>query len=138
MTQAFQLNYNLPWTINQTVRPPYLPYGRAFDAVTGLDTSLLQMMFLPTQLLLDNSAPSSNATSSLSFKSLDNGNEPVRTARRQPRSVKSVKQPEQMSAGSGYDGKLLNVGKFDENENRNKVDMSAGELYQTFEQSLQE
>lgn len=81
-------------------------------------------------------SPSSNASST--YATSDAGNVEVRTARRQPRDVKSVEQPEQVSGANGYDGKLLNVGKFDEAENRNKVDMSAGELYRTLEQRLEE
>lgn len=82
----------------------------------------------------ENSSSPSNASSSF----LDSGNDAVRTARRQPRSVESVKQPDTLSVETKYNGELLNVGKFDKDENRHKVDMSAGELYRTIEQSLEE
>lgn len=139
ITQAFQVNYNLPWTINQTVRPPFLPYGRAFDAITGIDSSLLRLMLLPTQSLSDNSSPS-NASTSFT-QSLEKGDEPVRMGRRQPRNVQSVTQPEQLSieeVGEHHNVELLHVDKIDNDENRHQVDMSAGELYGTLEKSLEE
>lgn len=93
------------------------------------------------------SSPSNSTPSSFEFTTMDKASSSlpssVRTARRQPRSVKPVEQPEPKSGEVDYYGKLTNVDKFGKDEDeeekiRNKVDMSAGEVYRTIEKSLEE
>lgn len=87
-------------------------------------------MFLPAELLADTSNASSSSTALD-----DSNNNAVRSARRQPRGVESIPQ----SRDASYNENVLNVAKYDMDERlRDKGDLSAGELYETFETTLEE